>query len=62
MIREHYTGVYLETEYDNVGALRLYEKMGFRRTEFLTRYYQNGNDAYRLMLQLEGIFFTCSEE
>ena len=40
----------LETEVTNVGALRLYEGLGFVRDKRLHRYYLNGNDAYRLKL------------
>ena len=32
----------------NIGALRLYEGLGFVRDKRLHRYYLNGNDAYRL--------------
>eukprot|EP00966_Prymnesium_polylepis_P209395 4850666-Prymnesium_polylepis.2 len=32
----------------NLGALRLYEGLGFVRDKRLHRYYLNGNDAYRL--------------
>jgi N-alpha-acetyltransferase 30 len=38
----------LETEVTNIGALRLYEGLGFVRDKRLHRYYLNGNDAYRL--------------
>ena len=57
MIRLKFSECYLETEVDNIGALNLYESLGFRRTEYLPRYYQNGNSAYRLILQLENIYF-----
>ena len=40
----------LETEVTNLGALRLYEGLGFVRDKRLHRYYLNGNDAYRLKL------------
>ena len=40
----------LEAEATNVGALSLYEKLGFMRDELLSRYYLNGSDAYRLRL------------
>ena len=43
----------LETEVTNIGALRLYEGLGFVREKRLHRYYLNGNDAYRLK-----VFFT----
>ena len=38
----------LETEMVNLGALRLYEGLGFVRDKRLHRYYLNGNDAFRL--------------
>ena len=38
----------LETEVTNIGALRLYEGLGFVRDKRLPRYYLNGNDAFRL--------------
>ena len=40
----------LEAEESNVGALTLYERLGFVRDERLGRYYLNGSDAYRLKL------------
>jgi len=45
--------VVLETEVENVGARRLYEKLGFLRSKKLWRYYLNGNAAYRLVLHLK---------
>jgi len=44
--------VVLETEVENVGARRLYEKLGFLRSKKLWRYYLNGNTAFRLVLHL----------
>ena len=38
----------LETEVTNIGALRLYEGLGFVRDKRLMKYYLNGSDAYRL--------------
>ena len=38
----------LETEVTNIGALRLYEGLGFVRDKRLPRYYLNSNDAFRL--------------
>ena len=49
MIKNRFSECLLETECDNYAALNLYEKLGFRRTEYLPRYYQNGNSAYRLV-------------
>lgn len=43
----------LEAEATNVGALSLYDKLGFVRDEKLTRYYLNGNDAYRLKMWVD---------
>ena len=40
----------LETELTNLGALRLYEGLGFLRDKRLHRYYLNGNDAFRLKI------------
>jgi peptide alpha-N-acetyltransferase len=42
--------IVLETELSNLGALKLYQKMGFVRDEKMARYYLNGGDAYRLKL------------
>ncbi|KAJ3353627.1 N-alpha-acetyltransferase 30 [Allomyces javanicus] len=44
--------IVLETEWDNKGALSLYENLGFLRDKRLARYYLNGNDAFRLKLWL----------
>jgi peptide alpha-N-acetyltransferase len=40
----------LETEKVNIGALKLYESLGFYREMLYRNYYQNGNDAYGLVL------------
>ena len=34
----------------NLGAIDLYEKLGFMKEEKLPRYYLNGGDAFRLKL------------
>ncbi|CBY21693.1 unnamed protein product [Oikopleura dioica] len=44
--------VVLETEITNLGAIRLYERLGFVRDERLFQYYLNGVDAFRLKLWL----------
>lgn len=36
----------METEYDNVPSLALYEALGFVREKRLHRFYSNGKDAY----------------
>jgi len=46
--------VMLEAEQSNVGALGLYERLGFVRDELLGRYYLNGSSAYRLKLWIGG--------
>lgn len=47
------TEAVLETEVTNIGALRLYEGLGFVRDKRLHRYYLNGNDAFRLKVWFE---------
>lgn len=44
--------VVLETEYDNIAALSLYESLGFIREKRLYRFYMNGKDAFRLILAI----------
>lgn len=44
--------VILETEFDNAAALGLYESLGFIREKRLFRFYMNGKDAFRLLLDL----------
>ena len=43
----------LETEVDNVASLKLYAGLGFLRSKRLHRYYLNGNEAFRLILNVE---------
>eukprot|EP00735_Rhodelphis_limneticus_P015521 TRINITY_DN980_c0_g1::TRINITY_DN980_c0_g1_i1::g.16116::m.16116 TRINITY_DN980_c0_g1::TRINITY_DN980_c0_g1_i1::g.16116 ORF type:complete len:170 (+),score=-6.80,sp/Q147X3/NAA30_HUMAN/64.47/3e-59,Acetyltransf_1/PF00583.19/6.6e-17,Acetyltransf_7/PF13508.1/4.4e-09,Acetyltransf_10/PF13673.1/6.1e-09,FR47/PF08445.5/4.5e-08,Acetyltransf_3/PF13302.1/8.4e-07,Acetyltransf_8/PF13523.1/4.2e-06,Acetyltransf_9/PF13527.1/0.0012,Acetyltransf_6/PF13480.1/0.03,Acetyltransf_6/PF13480.1/6.4e+03,Acetyltransf_13/PF13880 len=47
--------VVLETEVTNLGALILYEKLGFIRDKRLHRYYLNGVDAFRLKMFLRDL-------
>ncbi|KAG7087524.1 hypothetical protein E1B28_013483 [Marasmius oreades] len=44
--------IVLETEYDNIAALSLYESLGFIREKRLFRFYLNGKDAFRLVLPI----------
>jgi ribosomal protein S18 acetylase RimI-like enzyme len=37
----------------NLGALAVYEKLGFLREEKMSKYYLNGGDAYRLKLWID---------
>ncbi|KAJ3401630.1 N-alpha-acetyltransferase 30, partial [Chytridiales sp. JEL 0842] len=46
MQKEGADEVSLETECVNMGAVRLYEGLGFVRDKKMVRYYLNGNDAY----------------
>lgn len=46
------TQVVLETEFDNSAALSLYESLGFIREKRLYRFYLNGKDAFRLVLDI----------
>jgi GNAT superfamily N-acetyltransferase len=45
--------VILETEFDNSAALGLYESLGFIREKRLFRFYLNGKDAFRLVLDFK---------
>lgn len=61
MIQMGCNEIVLEAEATNKGALALYEKLGFVRDEKLTRYYLNGNDAFRLKLWID-IYNHLEEE
>lgn len=37
---------YLEVRVSNIAAIRLYEKLGFKRIKVIKGYYLNGEDAY----------------
>jgi peptide alpha-N-acetyltransferase len=50
MIEQGADEVVLETEVENVAAMRLYERLGFLRSKRLHRYYLNGNGAFRFVL------------
>lgn len=52
----------LEAEATNVGALGLYEKLGFVRDDKLGRYYLNGGDAFRLRLWVDRLQQEQEEE
>lgn len=45
--------VVLEVRVDNEPAVSLYRKMGFKISELLRGYYWNGEDAYRMVLDLK---------
>ena len=48
MQREGADECVLEVEYNNEGALRLYQSLGFIRDKRLEKYYLNGHDAFRM--------------
>ena len=43
----HCTALRLEVRTDNVTAIRLYERLGYRKIGHYERYYQDGADAWR---------------
>jgi ribosomal-protein-alanine N-acetyltransferase len=43
---------FLEVRVSNKPAIRLYEKLGFRRVDILRGYYKDGEDAYLMTLDL----------
>ncbi|KAK7682390.1 hypothetical protein QCA50_014595 [Cerrena zonata] len=52
MVRDGADEVVLETEFDNLAAIALYEYLGFIREKRLHRFYLNGKDAFRLVLSV----------
>ena len=47
-----YQQIYLEVRQDNLAAIRLYEKLGFRQQSRLTGFYLDGSDAIRMEREL----------
>jgi ribosomal-protein-alanine N-acetyltransferase len=45
--------VILEVKVDNIQALNLYRKLGFKIVKTLKNYYWDGADAYRMTLNVE---------
>ncbi|GAA5803852.1 putative acyltransfersase [Helicostylum pulchrum] len=54
--------VILETEFTNLGALGLYQRLGFIKDKRLYRYYLNGVDAFRLKLFCKTMVQEDSED
>lgn len=52
MLSQSCQEVVLETEVDNLSALRFYRKIGFIKEKRLYRFYLNAKDAFRLKLPL----------
>ncbi|ORX35057.1 acyl-CoA N-acyltransferase [Kockovaella imperatae] len=48
--------IVLETEFDNVSSLALYESLGFMREKRLFRFYTNCKDAFRLILPINSAY------
>ncbi len=46
--------IWLEVRANNASAVQLYQKTGFTIRSKYPRYYSNGDDAYRMALDLEG--------
>jgi N-alpha-acetyltransferase 30 len=51
-MKKHCFMIELEAEHVNAGAIRLYESLGFIRTNRMAKYYLHGSDAFRLKLPL----------
>lgn len=44
--------IYLEVRVSNIGAIKMYEKLGFEIKSRLRSYYRDGEDAYLMALEL----------
>ena len=44
--------IYLEVRVSNIGAIKLYEKFGFKKARIVREYYRDGEDAYVMVLKL----------
>lgn len=42
----------LQVEAGNQSAIALYQSMGFKKTHLLSQYYQNGDDAFEMVLEI----------
>ncbi|MCX8184837.1 MAG: ribosomal protein S18-alanine N-acetyltransferase [Sulfolobales archaeon] len=52
MKKREVSEVYLEVRVSNESAIRLYEKLGFKKVKILRRYYLDGEDAYLMAKEL----------
>jgi ribosomal-protein-alanine N-acetyltransferase len=53
LIREGARYIGLEVRVSNIGAIRLYERFGFRRVKRIIGYYSDGEDAYYMLLPVD---------
>jgi ribosomal-protein-alanine N-acetyltransferase len=51
--------VSLEVRVDNVGARALYERIGFRVSRSMRKYYADGGDALEYRAPLQGVLAAC---
>lgn len=51
--REGCNEAFLEVRVSNVPAIRLYEKLGFKKADVLRGYYKDGEDAFLMVLDLK---------
>lgn len=58
--QNHVDEISLETDVSNIGALKLYESLGFIRVKRLYKYYLNTHDAFRLILPISDKAFKRS--
>lgn len=50
----HYDNINLEVRVSNLKAIALYEKYGFKKVAVRKNYYENHEDAYLMIKELEG--------
>lgn len=48
--KENYNTIYLEVSAQNTAALKFYDKLGMKRVHLAAKYYSDGSDAYKMLL------------